>query len=88
MAVYKEKLRAMKEALKFTTDELESREVEVAQLRVAQQMAEEETAEWRAQKDIIDKKVKHSSTALRNVLQVCILSTLHVSSSKGRRNVL
>ncbi len=88
VAVYKEKLRAMKEALKFTTDELESREVEVAQLRVAQQMAEEETAEWRAQKDIIDKKVKHSSTALRNVLQVCILSTLHVSSSKGRRNVL
>jgi hypothetical protein len=69
VAVYKEKLRAMKEALKFTTDELESREVEVAQLRVAQQMAEEETEEWRAQKDIIDKKVKHSSTALRNVLQ-------------------
>ena len=64
-AVYKEKLRAMKEALKFTTDELESREVEVAQLRVAQQMAEEETAEWRAQKDLIDKKVKHSSTAVR-----------------------
>jgi hypothetical protein len=74
-AAYKEKLRALKEALKFTTDELESREVEVAQLRVAQQMAEEETAEWRAQKDIIDKKVKHSSTALRNVLQVCIHST-------------
>ena len=68
-SVYKEKLRAMKEALKFTTDELESREVEVAQLRVAQQMAEEETNEWRAQKDLIDKKVKHSSTALRNVLQ-------------------
>ena len=74
VAVYKEKLRALKAALKFTTDELESREVEVAQLRVAQQMAEEETAEWRAQKDIIDKKVKHSSTALRNVLQVCIRS--------------
>jgi chromosome segregation ATPase len=65
----KQKLRATEEALQFTTDELDAREVEVAQLRVSRQEADEQVADWRTQKDDIDRKIRHSSTALRNVLK-------------------
>ena len=57
------------EALQFTTDELEAREVEVAQLRVSAAEATEQVDSWRTQKDDIDRKIRHSSTALRNVLK-------------------
>lgn len=68
VAAQKEKLRATKEALQFMTEELEARETEVAQLRVAQAVSKEESVAWLEEKSKVEKSVKHSSTALRNVL--------------------
>ena len=69
MVSLKEKLKTSQAALQFCNDELDTREVEVAQLRVSLSMAEEELKDWQSNDDGAQQKLRHSSVALRNVLR-------------------